>query len=132
MAKSNIITISEIERIFVNEFAYFADKFAIFQLSVQDARKSQAKYVWHPGVYVWWNTNEGVIKVGRHLTNSRKRALEHIRDNTGEIMKDLADDDQTKLLLFNVKKPSDRHWVAALEVFFEIELSPRIKSERLG
>jgi hypothetical protein len=28
----------------------------------------------------------GGIKVGRHFMNSRKRALEHIRDNTGGVM----------------------------------------------
>jgi len=88
--------------------------------------------VWHPGVYVWWHSVNGVIKVGRHFTNSRKRAIEHINANTGGKMRDFASDNNTKIILFNVIDKEKIHWVAALEVFFERVLSPEIKAARLG
>jgi len=44
----------------------------------------------------------------------------------------LKGDEGTRLLLFNVKESEDKHWIAALEVFFEEQLSPEVKSGRLG
>lgn len=68
---------------------------------------------------------EKVIKVGRHLVNSRKRASEHIRDNTRNEhleMKDLAIDPNTniRILLINVKNPADAHWMASVDIFRNI------------
>jgi hypothetical protein len=36
------------------------------------------------------------------------------------------------LILFNAKQMKDRHWVAALEIFLELELKPLVSSGRLG
>ncbi len=47
-------------------------------------------------------------------------------------MTTLKNDEGMRLLLFNVKKSEDKHWVAALEVYFEEQLSPEVKSGRLG
>jgi hypothetical protein len=127
------ISIDKIKQLFSEQFSFVKEKFVIFdQYSIDDARKSKEEYVWHPGVYVFWEPVEGVIKVGRHLTNSRKRALEHITENTGGKMAKLATNTKARLLLFNVKEDKDKHWVAALEIFFEIQLEPEIKSQRLG
>ncbi|MFQ5330111.1 MAG: hypothetical protein ACE5D4_09020 [Thermodesulfobacteriota bacterium] len=125
-------TIAKIENDFRSELGSIADKFEVFELSVADARTSDAQYVWHPGVYVWWHPSKGPVKVGRHLTNSRKRALEHIGANTGGVLASLGSDSSTKLLLFNVRNPEDRHWVAAIEIYFETVLDPSVPSDRLG
>ena len=44
----------------------------------------------------------------------------------------LKGDEETRVLLFNLKESEDKHWVAALEVYFEEQLSPEVKSGRLG
>ncbi len=126
------MNIEQLKQLFREEYRSIADKFFVYDFSIQEARDSQAEHVWKPGVYVFWHPSEEVIKVGRHFKNSRKRALEHIRDDTGAAMADLANEPDTRLLLFNVLNPNDRHWVASLEVFFEEHLDPMVKSKRLG
>lgn len=126
------MNITDIKRIFEEEFSNISGKFEFIELRVTEAGDSKADYVWHPGVYLWWHPERGVVKVGRHLTNSRKRALEHVRANTGGVIKALANDPETKVLLFNVRDPNHHHWVAALEVFFEKQLNPTVRSGRLG
>ena len=125
------MNIHQIEQFFYNEFGPIKTKFKIFELSLEEAQKSQDACVWHPGVYVWW-VKSSVIRVGRHLTNSRKRALEHISSNTGGKFDQYASDPSLKVLLFNVIDPKDNHWVASLEIFFEKTLNPKIPSKRLG
>ena len=83
-------------------------------------------------MYVWYHPEKEVLKVGRHLQNSRKRALEHIQANTGGVMNDYGEDSSTILLLFNVKSTDDIHWVAALEIYFENNIHPEVKAARLG
>ena len=122
----------EIKDIFEAEFQSVRSKFAIYDLPLSEAEHSQKPHIWKPGVYVFWHPDCAVVKVGRHLTNSRKRAFEHLRNNTGGKMAVLKDDKEARLLLFNVKESRDKHWVAALEVFFEERLSPEISSGRLG
>lgn len=124
--------IDDINKLFKNEFKTQASLFVLFNLSAEEAITSKEAFIWHPGVYVWWHPDRGTIKVGRHLTNSRKRALEHIQDNTGQIMQALGNDSKTRLLLFNVIDPDNKHWVGALEIFFELHLHPLIKSVKLG
>jgi hypothetical protein len=121
----------EMKRLFEMEFGKLRDKFEIYNLPLTEAEHSQALHICKPGVYVFWHPR-AVIKVGRHFANSRKRAFEHLQDNTGGKMGALRNDPDTRLLLFNVKEPKNKHWVAALEVFFEEQLSPEIKSGRLG
>ncbi len=130
--KEPVKTVDDIIKTFHNEFGLIADKFIIFKLKLDEIKNSKENYVSHPGVYVWYNLKKGPIKVGRHLTNSRRRALEHIRDNTLGIMKEICEKEDTILLLFNVKNREDIHWVAALEIFLEKTIKPLIKSDRLG
>ncbi|MGB4000332.1 MAG: hypothetical protein WBM23_10590 [Desulfomonilia bacterium] len=124
--------ITEVKYLFEKEFGVHRNKFEIYDLPLAEAENSREQHIWKPGVYVFWHPTRGVIKVGRHFTNSRKRAFEHLRDNTGGVMTALRDDQGTRLLLFNVKESEDKHWVAALEVYFEEQLSPEVKSGRLG
>ena len=83
-----------------------------------------------PGVYVFWTPLKGVIKVGRSFDNSRKRALSHINTTPG--MQRIEDDSTAELHLFNPTNGKDFHLVAGLEVLFEIELEPKVRSRRLG
>lgn len=123
---------AKVIKIFEDEFGPIQHKFEIYDMPLAEAEVSQAPHIWKPGVYVFWQPDRSVIKVGRHLTNSRKRAFEHIPANTGGEMAKLKNDREARLLLFNVKEPRDKHWVAALEVFFEEQLLPKIKAGRLG
>lgn len=132
MITNAITTTQKVIELFQKEFISIADRFFVYDLPLDEATNLQAEHIWKPGVYVFWHPKRGVIKVGRHLTNSRKRALEHIRDDTGGAMKELDKDAETRLLLFNVMKPEEFHWVAALEIFFEVNLNPEISSGRLG
>ncbi|WP_157509051.1 hypothetical protein [Ferrimonas futtsuensis] len=118
--------------VFEREFQPIVDKFKYFEFSVEQAKSSSEDCVWHPGVYVWVSNCDGVLRVGRSLTNSRKRALEHIRDNTGGVMAEYGADAETRLCLFNVREPIDYHWVAALEIFLEKSLEPKLKAGRQG
>jgi len=130
--KNKMKTIQDIIELFKKEFNFLSDKFFIYNIPLAEAKDSKAEHIWKPGVYVFWQPARGVIKVGRHLTNSRKRAFEHIRDDTGGKMRILDSDPSARLLLFNVINQDDFHWVAALEIFFEVELKPETNSERLG
>lgn len=83
-----------------------------------------------PGVYVHHKYGKA-IKVGRHFDNVRKRALEHIQDDTGHEMAALKNDDAAELLLITVDKDK-YYWAATLEIFLEINLKPKISSKRIG
>jgi len=128
------MTITEIKEEFYTEFGTIADKFTVIEEYLVNLSKSEKEYIYHPGVYVFY-LEGNVIKVGRHLTNSRKRALEHIRDNTanGELqMASLKENTKVKVLLFNLKNIEDYHWSASVEMFLERKLNPIIKSKRQG
>lgn len=120
----------EIQRVFEREFWHVAGKFDILLLNGTEAWKSQDLRVARPGVYVWLNAGQ-VMKVGRHLTNARARALEHVRDNTGQQLAALKDAPETQLMLFTVVN-EDRHWAAALEIYLENRLEPVVRSKRQG
>lgn len=122
--------IQEIKMVFDREFWSVAGKFDTIFLHGNEAWESQDLRVARPGVYIWWKDGQ-VLKVGRNLTNARKRALEHVRDDTGRSMAILKDDPKVQLILFTVH-PKDYHWVAAVEIYLENELSPKIKSKRQG
>ena len=119
---------SSIRRAFEREFWPVAGKFdqivLPFPVNVDplDLRAARA------GVYVWLSGGR-VIKIGRSFSNARKRALEHVRDNTGGVMGEMMTD--TQLLLFTVDE-EDCHWPAALEVYLERVLDPVVKSKRQG
>lgn len=133
--------LQEIIEIFNSGFAPVSEKFVHIDVGVVDAPNAEQNqvnrvvnvdHIWKPGVYVFWHPQRGVIRVGRSLDNSRKRALQHISSNTGGTMSCLASDPQARLILFNVKDPMDNFWVAALEIYLERELNPEIASGRQG
>lgn len=125
-----MLTIYEIKRVFEREFWPIAGKFDTIVLKGDKVWASDDFRVARPGVYVWFKKGS-VIKVGRNLTNARKRALEHVQDNTGSTMADLREDEAVQLILFTVH-PDDYHWVASAEIYLENNLSPTIKSKRQG
>ncbi|MER3374013.1 MAG: hypothetical protein RIM83_05190 [Allomuricauda sp.] len=103
------MTLQEIEEIFKAEFHPVFDRFTIIEEDVASLTSSNKEYIYHPGVYVFF-LNGKVIKVGRHMTNSRKRALEHIRDNTKNEsfeMRSLNGSTGAKILLINLKDVND-------------------------
>lgn len=122
----------DVINVFKSEFNPILEKFIVIDISVSKASDSIADHVWNPGVYVFWHSQRGVIRVGRSFDNSRKRALQHLSANTGGVMVNLASDSEARLILFNVKKPDDYFWVAALEVYLEKKLKPEIPAGRLG
>ena len=117
-----------IER-FRAEFGDLANLFAVFVLSYAEAARTSDPLVARPGVYVHCDQN-GVVKVGRSFSNARKRALEHVRDDTGGRMASLGSEASDCLVLFTVAQ--ELHWVAALEVYFERTLNPSVRSRRLA
>ena len=134
---NSTLTIQGIITSFNNEFSVLATKFVIIDLEMATASAAQGANLAKPGVYLFWNPTYGVIKVGRSLENSHKRAFEHLRDNTTGgsprlEMKMLSGDPDSHLLLFNLLNPRDFHWAAALEIYFESNLNPHIKSGRTG
>ena len=120
---------------FIEEFTPILDTFNIIPLSIYQAYDSNDERVWKPGVYVFWH-NEKIIKVGRHLTNSRKRALEHIRDNTQskefEMSSLKTSTEPCGVVLINCINDKHAHWAAAIEIYMEDNLKPIIKSKRTG
>ena len=127
--------LAESIKIFYDEFGSIGNKFEIIPLTIQEAYDLKDSNIAMPGVYIFWH-KERIIKVGRHLENSRKRALEHIRDNTHndsfqmESLKNCTVD--CGLILINCRDKEDYHWVAAIEIYMEKVLEPVIKSQRTG
>ncbi len=135
-----MITIESIIKEFEKEFGFLRDKFTIIKLLSEgtnerrvlkdkEIREVKLDYVYHPGVYVFYG-NGSPYRVGRHFDNTRLRVLEHIRDNTnkGEYsISQLNEFDDREIILFNLIKPEDKHWAAALEVFLEDKLKPELK-----
>lgn len=132
MTERKIQSLEEIKKIFLSEFSAINNKFSIIELKYDEVEHSKKEHVWHPGVYVWHDAEKGVLKVGRHFTNSRKRALEHMAANTGGIMEEYGGKPDTNLILFNIKILDEYHWVAAVEVYLEKVLDPLVKSKRQG
>lgn len=132
------MTIEEIIGKFKKEFAPVEDKFEIIrllkgkgELSDKSIRELDPPYVWHPGVYLFYG-NGSPYRVGRHLTNSRLRVLQHLESrtenkDTGANVWDIANAPDREILLFNVIDINDYHWVAALEIFMENALKKDLK-----
>lgn len=128
------MTIKNIHQIFQAEFKNIEHLFSIHELNLIEAEESKELFVYSAGVYVF-HKDKQVIKVGRSLENSRKRALEHIRDGTQVPdfnMTTLKRDINATLILFNLIDKTKSHWAAALEMYFENTLNPIIKSKRMG
>lgn len=128
------MTVQEIKHAFKTEFGSISEKFDIIEENLSNLGNSKKEHIYYSGVYVFYLEGE-VIKVGRYLTNSRKRALQHIRDNTKNEsfeMKTLAENRNAKVLLFNLKNTDDYHWAASVEIYLEKKLNPVIRSKRQG
>ncbi|ELR71720.1 hypothetical protein C900_02305 [Fulvivirga imtechensis AK7] len=50
----------------------------------------------------------------------------------GHCIWDIDKFDDKSILLFNVKNKEDRHWLLALEAYFETRFNPLIKAGRIG
>jgi len=106
------LNIDEIEAIVRAEFREILDRFKILHLPLNLASTDRRPEINAPGVYVYFNTQYGVIKVGKSESNSKRRALQHIRDHTrGKDldMATLSGDPNTLLILFNLKSNRDMH-----------------------
>jgi hypothetical protein len=128
-----VVAKDEVQAIAKAEFQQILDRFQIQQLSLDKASADRRSEVNAPGVYVYWNAQYGVIKVGKSESNSKSRALQHIRDHTRENELDMASlsgDPNTCLILFNLKLERDIHWLCSLERFLENNLDPYIHSGR--
>ena len=133
----SIITTNQIETLFKSEFLPLVGKFQTFVLSFSEAASLKDDHAWKPGCYVLWSPTAGPVKVGRHLKNAKKRALEHLdadyqNDEKNRIIREMKQNPASRLLLFNVKQVEDKHWVAAVEIFLETRINPAIAALRLG
>ena len=115
--------------VFKKEFSALIEKFDYMDLDGVAIRESQDPRISRAGVYILYKDGK-VLKVGKSLSNARKQALEHFRDNTGKIVKDLDGDSELHLLLFTVDKRENEHWVIVLEDFFEWKLELKSRSEK--
>lgn len=120
----------KIQSAFENEFSPVAGKFETLTLSMPDWRNHELLTAARPGVYVWFNSAEDkVVKVGLSVVNARARALQHLRDDTGGQMAAMADNPDSQLVLYTLDE-KDKHWAAALEIYFENVLEPEVRSLR--
>ena len=129
------MSIDEVIEKFRSEFGMIAECFEVLQLSVAEANSTVDPRINRPGIYVYWHPEYDVVLVGKSQSNSKKRALQHISDNSRNddvAMSDLADDPNLRLLLFNVNEDKSKHWVLALEAFFEWNIEPVIRAWRIG
>lgn len=131
---------------FEAEFGFLRHKFEVMDLLsnrsamdhwVIDGLKlpsEENNLVWHPGVYFFIGDNS-LYRVGVSMNNSRARVMQHLdactNDGTHGIW-DIDKSDDKAILLINVKNHSDRHWLLAIEAFFEINFQPLIRARRIG
>ena len=130
-----IFSREEVLALFESEFAPIRAKFAIHDLQLQAARNNSEQTVNGPGVYIHWRADLGVIKVGKHRSNAKSRAFDHLRDNSRTAdfeMKSLENDTEARLLLLNIRLPRDLHWIESIESYIEVASEPLIPSGRVG
>ena len=128
-----MIRTDEIKSLFETEFGLIANKFTVNEFQVYQARVSNNTDITKAGVYVYLHPdypNYGVVRIGVSMRNARKRALEHIDDNTGGIMTSLGTDILTKIIFLNIRDVNSIHWVVALEKFLENTLKPHVPPKR--
>ncbi len=131
---------------FESEFGFIRDKFEIMNLLADNSPmdyeaiehlklpSEENNIVWHPGVYVFIG-NSSIYRVGVSMNNSRWRVMQHLEAWTakdGHCIWDIDKHKDKSILLFNVKRKEDRHWLLALEAFFEIQFKPLIRAGRIG
>lgn len=137
---------NRIIREFEEEFSFLKSKFEIMDLlggnSPMDhdtieylaLPSAECNIVWHPGVYAFIG-NGCLYRVGVSMRNSRHRVMKHLKAHTakdGHCIWEIDKFEDKSILLFNVKKKEDRHWLLALEAFLETRFNPLIKAGRIG
>lgn len=130
-SKTDILDVFRSEYFFLEK----EKRIVVIDLTLDIAETDNGEAVNKPGVYVFWKETSGVIKVGKSQSNSKARALQHIRDNSKNDkiqMADLNDDKSCHVLLFNVLSHDDIHWILGLEYFMETRLDPKIPATRNG
>jgi hypothetical protein len=137
MFQRRIYSKSDILDVFRSEYCFLEKekRISILDLTLDIAITNNGEAVNKPGVYVFWKETLGVIKIGKSQSNSKIRALQHIRDNSKNDkvqMGDLNNDKSCHLFLFNVLSRDDIHWILGLEYFMEMKLNPLIPSTRNG
>jgi len=135
MTERQPLSQEDVLALFEREFSFIKNRFSVHTIPLREASENNGSVVNCPGVYVFWRRDLGVIKVGKSQSNSKKRALEHIRDNTRNNlfkMKNLANAQETVLILFNIRDKRDVHWLLSLEAFLEWNSYPVIPSGRIG
>ena len=142
------MTVNEIIKEFEDQFSPIREKFEILKLlegerkldyyEIEHLALPSAEYniIWHPGVYIFFG-NGKPYRVGRHLSNSRLRVLQHLNIGTGnENAKvwDIENAPDREIILFNVKDKKDYHWVAAVEIYMEkiLKQELQIPAKRQG
>ena len=131
---------------FEQEFSFVKDKFELIDLLANNSPmdyeiieylklpSDNYNIVWHPGVYLFIG-NDSLYRVGVSMRNSRARVMEHLdacTKNDNHCIWDIDKFEDRSILLFNVKDKSDRHWLLALEAYFETKFNPLIKAGRIG
>ncbi|RYD59059.1 MAG: hypothetical protein EOP56_02185 [Sphingobacteriales bacterium] len=131
---------------FEKEFGFIRNKFEVMNLLGNNSAmdndvieylklpSEENNIVWHPGVYVFIGNNS-IYRVGVSMNNSRLRVMQHLEGWTAKgeyCIWDIDKFDDKAILLFNVKNRQDRHWLLALEAFFEINFQPLIRAGRIG
>lgn len=130
--KMNTITEDKIKEIFYEQFYFIKDKFTFYNFSVTDYNflVSNKENINKPGVYIFYMYDQ-IWKVGKHLLNAKKRALEHFRDDTGanigKGMKQYEHDENMNLILIIPNKDEDIFWILSIEYYFE----SRFKAEHI-
>jgi hypothetical protein len=131
---------------FQDEFGAVAEKFEIMDLlsngsemrynTIESLKMPSPEYniVWHPGVYFFIG-NSKLYRVGVSMRNSRARVLQHLKAGTGKDGYNIWDIDKfndKSILIINVKNREDRHWLLAIEAYFEMKYKPLIRAGRIG
>ncbi|MCK6639646.1 MAG: hypothetical protein L6Q81_06130 [Bacteroidia bacterium] len=131
---------------FEEEFGFIRDKFEVIDLlanntpmdyeTIECLKLPSEHYnlVWHPGVYSFIGNN-ALYRVGVSMRNSRSRVMEHLEactEKDGYCIWDIDKFEDKSILLINVKEPTDRHWLLAIEAFLEMKFQPKIKAGRIG
>ena len=125
----------EVISFFEQEFGFVKNRFLVQNISLNEARSNTEISVNSPGIYIHWRDDLGVIKVGKSQSNSKKRALEHIKDNTKNDefeMRCLETDENARLILFNILDKGNMHWLLSLEAYMDWNTNPVIPSGRIG
>ena len=90
-----------IHEVVSTEFGQINEKFQRHTINVAAARQDKTLWAALLGVYIFLK-DELAIKIGRSLTNSRKRALQYIDANTADEMALLEGDESAQIILFNI------------------------------